>query len=113
MADLGAVGILGVALAAVRSIDDRSGRADVMTPFEPERAGLFLSGTTKDDANANAARTVRIYERDTGAFVGQAVSSGDGTFSIEVARSVQHDIVCLDDTAGTTYNDLIHRATPV
>lgn len=84
-----------------------------MTPFEPERAGLLLSGTVNDDTNTGAVRTVRAYERDTGVFVSQAVSSDDGTFAIEVARNVQHDIICLDDAAGSTYNDLIHRATPV
>ena len=118
MADLGSVGTEGTALAAVRQIYDRPGRIDVMTPFEPERCDCFIScpsgNPILDDAGAPAVRTVRIYNRMTGNYVTQTVSAADGTYSAEVAdASVQHQVVCLDDAAGTVYNDKIHRSTPV
>lgn len=72
-----------------------------------------LSGTVKDDANANAVRTVRAYVRSSGVLAGQAVSASDGTWTIAPLDPVEHVVVCLDDSAGPLFNDLICRATPV
>ena len=118
MADLGAVGTACIALAAVRQIYDRPGRIDITTSFEPERCGTFISCPSGDpildDTGSPAVRTVRIYNRTTGHYITQTVSAEDGTYSAEVASAgVQYQAVCLDDSAGTVYNDKIHRSTPV
>lgn len=75
---------------------------------------VYLSGTVLDDAGSPCARTVRAYRRDTGALIGSTTSNATtGAWSIQGIDGVESQIVCLDDGAGTTHNDLIHRATPV
>lgn len=71
-----------------------------------------LSGTVKDDANSNAIRTVTAVPRIANPRGFSTVSASDGTWSLLVP-DVEHSIICLDDTAGSTYNDLIYRAAPV
>lgn len=57
-------------------------------------------------------RTIRAYRRDTGAYVSEAVSNPTtGVYTISVYAGVEHNLVCLDDAAGTTQNDLIKRKT--
>lgn len=76
-----------------------------------------LSGTVAD--SGAVVRTVRIYRRDTGAFVGSTVSDGSGNWSYTVtdsamqSTSFEFDIICLDDVSGTVQNDLIARDFPV
>jgi len=72
-----------------------------------------ISGVITDTTGTPTARTVRFYRRDTGAFVGETVSDGStGAYSINTGPIGECDVVCLDDSAGTTYNDLILRQTP-
>lgn len=80
-------------------------------PFTPW-AGQ-VAGVVKDDTAAPAARTVRAYRRDTGALVGSVVSNGStGAYTINCPTLDECSVVCLDDSAGTTHNDLIARAVP-
>lgn len=61
-----------------------------------------IIGTVKDDTDAPLARTVRAYQRNTGAFVGSAVSSAvDGSFTINVPNGTElHYVIALDELAG-------------
>lgn len=73
---------------------------------------LSVSGVVTDDAGTGAARTLRFYRRDTGAFLGTVTSSSsDGTYTFPTAYTGEVQVICLDDSGGTTYNDLISRAT--
>lgn len=88
--------------------------ADFTPPSSPyaDWAGQ-ISGAVKDDTATPAARTVRVYRRDTGALVGSAVSNGStGAYSINCPTLDECSVVCLDDSAGETHNDLIARAVP-
>jgi len=71
-----------------------------------------LSGSVKNDVDANAIRAVCAFPRLTRMPFVETVSASDGTWSLTVPDT-EHTVICLDDAAGTTYNDLIHRATPV
>lgn len=73
-----------------------------------------VSGNVFDNFNVPTSRTVRAYDRTTGELLGQTVSnSADGYYSLALAKGVEVDLVCLDDTAGLVFNDLISRAIPV
>ena len=53
-------------------------------------------------------RDLYLYRSDTGQLMDKTTSvSGTGYFYLETTYSGQHYIVCLDDTAGEVYNDLI------
>ncbi len=71
-------------------------------------------GTVKDDTDAPLARTVRAYNRATGAFAGSAVSSAvDGTFTINVVdASALHYVIALDELAGSKNAIIKDRVTP-
>lgn len=57
-------------------------------------------------------RTVRSYRRDTGELVDEVVSNPTtGEYTISVFTGIEHNLVCLDDVAGTVQNDLIKRKT--
>lgn len=50
-----------------------------------------LSGTTKDSSGAAISRLVRVYRRDTGAYVGRCVSDpSTGIWSIATADTAEH-----------------------
>jgi len=73
-----------------------------------------VSGTITDDTGSPCARTVRLYDRATGAFIAETTSdasTGAYDFSDTFSDAEVQRIV-LDDTAGTTYNDLIDRVIP-
>lgn len=71
-----------------------------------------VSGVIYDDASAPVARTVRIYRRSDGAFVGEATSDAStGAYSIP-CPNVEVQRIALDDAAGTLYNDIIDRVLP-
>lgn len=73
-----------------------------------------VSGFVKDISTAPLARIVRAYARDTGEFAGETISSAvDGSYTIEMLVRSEVTVVCLDDTAGTTENDIAIRSTPV
>lgn len=66
-----------------------------------------ISGTVIDDAGAAAARTVRLYRRDTGALVATTTSTG-GAFAFSNPENLEYYVVALDDASGTQYNALIY-----
>lgn len=73
-----------------------------------------ISGTITDTNGNGVARTVRVYRRDTGALMGEAVSDGTtGAYSITTSHAGEHSVVMLDDAVGTVENDQILRTTPV
>ena len=72
-----------------------------------------ISGTVRDDAGNLCARTVRAYDRATGMLIGSTVSDAvTGAYTLPTRVDTECSVVCLDDSAGATYNDLIVRATP-
>lgn len=70
-----------------------------------------VSGTVSLDGSP-VARTIRAYRRDTGALIGSGTSDGTGAFSFTIPyANGEVQLVCMDDAAGTVYNDLIERVT--
>ena len=66
-----------------------------------------ISGTVLDDAGDPCARTVRLYNRSTGALAGSTTSNAStGAFSFSVESGTYYAVV-LDDDAGTQHNALI------
>lgn len=113
MADLGAIGDtyqIAKNTNMVVYANPRVGRGGT-PPYQ--RSKYTLSGNVKDDTNANTSRRIVAYRRSNGEFVGYAVSNAStGNWSISTPYNEEHDVVCLDDVAGTVYDDLILRATP-
>ena len=69
-----------------------------------------ISGNVKDASGANAARTVRIYRRSDGMFIGSTTSDpSTGNYSFDSFYGGEMQRIVLDDDAGTLYNDLIDR----
>jgi len=74
----------------------------------------IVSGIVRDSSNALCARTVRAYDRTTGAFVASTTSNGTtGAYTLNCTTLNEVSVICLDDVAGTTENDLVLRTTPV
>ena len=72
-----------------------------------------VEGVVTDDTGAACARTVRAYDRATGALLGSTTSDpATGAYTLPTRADTECSVVCLDDSAGATYNDLIVRATP-
>ena len=72
-----------------------------------------VEGVVTDDTGAACARTVRAYDRATGAYLGSTTSDpATGAYTLPTRADTECSVVCLDDSAGATYNDLIVRATP-
>ena len=69
-----------------------------------------ISGNVKDASGANAARTVRIYRRSDGMYIGSTTSDPTtGNYSFDSFYGGEMQRIVLDDDAGTLYNDLIDR----
>ena len=69
-----------------------------------------ISGNVKDASGANAARTVRLYRRSDGMFIGSTTSNpSTGNYSFDSFYGGEIQRIVLDDDAGTLYNDLIDR----
>lgn len=83
-------------------------------PFADEY--VSVSGTTKNSSGTLASRLVRVYRQDTGAFVGEQLSSGTtGAYKITAANTgstvTKHFAIMHDDDANpptTTENALIY-----
>lgn len=74
----------------------------------------IVSGVVRDSSNALCARTVRAYDRTTGALVASTTSNGTtGAYTLNCTTLNEVSVLCLDDVAGTTENDLVLRTTPV
>jgi len=75
----------------------------------PEPNKYYFEGTVTEQGSPAAGRQVRAYRKDTGYLVDETISaSGTGYFYLETTYSGTHDIVCLDDLSGYSYNDLIY-----
>ncbi len=69
-----------------------------------------ISGNVKDASGANAARTVRIYRRSDGMYIGSTTSDpSTGNYSFDSFYGGEIQRIVLDDDAGALYNDLIDR----
>ena len=69
-----------------------------------------ISGNVKDASGANVARTVRIYRRSDGMYIGSTTSDPTtGGYSFQSLYDGEMQRIVLDDDAGTLYNDLIDR----
>lgn len=78
---------------------------------------LGFSGAVLDDAGAAARRVVRLYNRSTGALIGETQSRADtGAYAIATTmpnEAAPHQLVFLDDDAGTQHDDIIRgRVSP-
>lgn len=109
MAALGAIGIYRGSLTAAPSGERSPIFAVRLVPAKP----LSVSGVIYDDTGTECARTVRLYDRETGELIGETTSdAGDGTYSIASPDIAEVQRIALDDSAGTLYNDLIDRVIP-
>lgn len=87
------------------------------TPFIPAVAafpnrGNAVSGVVRDGAGVPCARTVRLYDRETGVLIAETASNAStGAYSFNIGAGEVQRIV-LDDSGGTLYNDLIDRVIP-
>lgn len=69
----------------------------------------YISGTIKQEGVV-AERTVRLYNRNTGAFVAEKTSSSaDGSFSFGIPNNTdEYYVIAFDNSGGDTYNALIY-----
>ena len=73
-----------------------------------------ISGSIKDINDNGVLRTVRAYRRSTGELVGESTSNAaTGLYSISCRYFDEHEVIMLDDAAGSIENDQILRTTPV
>jgi hypothetical protein len=78
----------------------------------PDYAGQ-ISGVVRDAAAALVARTVRAYDRTTGALTNSTTSSAvDGTYSMNFLTLDEMSVLCLDDAGGSLENDFVARVIP-
>ena len=74
----------------------------------PDYNKYYMEGYVKETI-VPSARTVYAYRADTGELMDYTTSnSGTGYFYLETSYSGAHYLVCLDDVAGTNYNDLVY-----
>jgi hypothetical protein len=74
----------------------------------PEYNKYYMEGYTKEQGDP-VPREVRAYRASTGELMDVTVSvSGTGYFYLESIYNDAHYIVCLDDDAAPSYNDLIY-----
>jgi hypothetical protein len=68
-------------------------------------AAYSISGTVKEDA-IGVARLIRAYRRDTGEFLGETTSAGDGSFTLSSSHALNKQVylIAFDDSGGTAYN---------
>lgn len=82
------------------------------TAAHPNHAGE-VAGVIKDDTGTNCARTVRIYNRSTGALIAATTSDvTTGAYLLVAPTLDEVQRIVLDDAGGTLYNDLIDRVIP-
>lgn len=84
-------------------------------PTEPFPNGPYeVGGTILDANNSPVSRTIRVYDRVTGALAGTDQSSPvTGIYNVVINTANEVQVVMLDDVLGTTENDQILRTTPV
>ncbi|MBV5347154.1 DUF2341 domain-containing protein [bacterium] len=59
------------------------------------------------EKNVPIQRTMYLYDRTSGELMDKCISSVTGYYSLKTTLSGVHNIVCLDDAIGTSYDDLI------
>lgn len=73
-----------------------------------------ISGYVRDAQGNGITRVIRAYRRDTGVLIAETASNGiTGAYSITTDHHGEHDVVMIDDVAGSVENDQILRTTPV
>lgn len=66
-----------------------------------------VSGTVKDSNNAYAARIVRVYRRESGAYVGGALSDGTtGAWSVTTADTKEHFAIVHDVIGDASFSSV-------
>jgi len=79
-------------------------------PTFPYTDGEITGQVTEN--NIGVIRTIRLYNRDNGLLTYTTTSNADGSYSIPIFNNdVEYDVVFLDDTPGTIYNDIIKRTS--
>lgn len=88
---------------------------DDLVTFSDVSQYYSFSGYVYEENSSNpVSRTVRAYNRSTGALVASTTSSGDGYYYLQTSYSGTHYIVALDDDVGTQYNlAVLDRMVPV
>jgi WD40 repeat protein len=76
--------------------------------FAPSTMTKVITGTVLNDVGVPSARTVRLHRRVSGSVALSTESTG-GDFSFKTMTTGGYQVVCLDDAAGDTFNDLIYR----
>jgi len=99
----------GTKIKFERPLSGVAGRVAYQTLEFPEFNKYYFDGTVTEQGLPAPGRVVRAYRKDTGYMVDETTSaSGTGYFYLETTYSGTHDIVCLDDVGGYSYNDLIY-----
>jgi len=99
----------GSKVQATRATTGMNSYSSVQIIEFPEYSKYYFDGTVTELGYPAPGRIVRAYRKDTGYLVDETTSaSGTGYFYLETTYSGTHDIVCLDDAAGFSYNDLIY-----
>ena len=89
-------------------------RGGIRAISAPPPTAATISGTVRDDAGAVAQRDVIVIRRSTGELIWKGRSDPTtGAYWAPAVATEEHCVVCLDDAAGATYNDLIQRTTPI
>jgi hypothetical protein len=79
----------------------------------PQAYWGVVTGTVLDANGSGAERRLRAYRRDTGAMVAEGLSlASTGDYVLELPGPQEVSVLCLDDTAGATEQDLVRRAAP-
>lgn len=91
-----------------------NGLFDSLLTFSAEEVPYTLSGVVTE-SSTGVARTVRVYDRATGALLAETISSSeDGSFSIPIYSNDPVYVVALDDDSGDDYNAIIFdRVIPI
>lgn len=98
--------ITKVRISGVRAKSTYTGNASALILFQRYMSSNVLgqvSGTILEAASP-VVRTVRLYHRQTGAFLKETQSNASGVFSFDVGSSGPFYVVALDDDAGVNYN---------
>lgn len=76
----------------------------------PAPGDCHISGIVRDQFGAPASRTVRLYNRATGALLDTTTSNASGEYFFTTGSTAEVQVVALSPSSGL--NDIITRATP-
>jgi WD40 repeat protein len=86
--------------------------------YSPGTLSTLTVGTTaldpvRDEAGLATVATARLYDRASGALMGQTITDVDGSYLFEpIVRDHEVNVVFIDPDGGQLNNDLIVRAFP-